>query len=361
LFDRLHVFELVLFSFWTIFILVIMGLSDQMLILMDYWMNRGIPFIVVLRILFYRLPSLLQTFLPVSALFASVIVAVRWVRDQDLIIFETSGVRLRRLMFPVIVFGLFLTLFQFWIQERVAPQSQTSAETLFSQILTREPQSIVEVGQLSRDQKGRTFLASGYDQFRHVYLNILMMDPTQSPPLFVVAKEARFVGKQIRLDGVNAYSRGVNNFLEFQMKMSHILIPFDDTSFQGGSVVRVKTSREMTLPELNGAIQTLRKAGLNPVGLRVDRDLRYSLPFSNLILAWMGALIVVSILKGKKGLLRWIVMGLMVLLVSIIYLFLIALMRSLGIGAVVAPVVAAWAPLVVLVCIGGLIRLIYSR
>lgn len=365
LFDRLHLTELVLFSLWAVFILVIMGLSDQLLMLMDFWMNRGIPFFIVIRILFFRLPALLQSFLPVSALFAAVIVAVRWVRDQDMIVFESAGVSLRRLMFPVVIFGLILTGIQFYVQEYIAPHSQTAAETLFSEVLVKDPAPLIEAGRLIKDPQGRTFYASGYDRVHGYFKDIIIVDPTRTPMMFMMAKTGRFIRGSFRLDFVNIYSPSGHGWLHFEATIKQLSLPFGGDyirgSGTGGNIAHVPTSREMTLPGLSKAIHELEKVGLNSAGLRVDRELRYSLPFSNLVLSWLGVLIVVKLIHGKRGWGRWVLMGGFVALVCLIYLFLIALMRSLGIAGVLPPIVAAWTPLIILVGVGGLISLLFPR
>ena len=338
-----------------------MGLSDQMLVLMDYWMNRGVSFSIVIRILFLRIPSLIQYFLPISALFSSVILAIRWIRDQELVIYEASGVRLLRLLRPMIIFGLCLSSFQFIIQEYVSPRTHFAAQALFSDILVKEPQLVVTAGQLIRDSKGRTFLSARYDRFLHVYHDILMMDPTHVPILFVVAKEARWISSRLRLDNVNIYGLGANQWVTFQMKMKKLWVPFEGNALQNSPSTRVKTSQEMTLPELKRTINEIKQSGLNPIGLLVDMHLRYSLPFANLVLSLSGAWIVISIVRGNKGFLSWMLMGLMILMICLSYFFLVALCRSLGIGSVIPPLVAAWGPLMIILILSSVIRLIFQR
>ena len=89
--------------------LVLVGLADLIFSLLDYLVNRGISIEVVLRILLFKIPAIAVLFFPIATLFATMMVTFRLVKDNEALVYWSSGIPYERLIRPVMIFGCVIT------------------------------------------------------------------------------------------------------------------------------------------------------------------------------------------------------------------------------------------------------------
>src|SRR3989338_10631245 len=73
---------------------------DLLFTMADLIINKGVPLWAVLKLLVYKLPSLLVMTFPVSTLFGTVMALGRLAKDNEIVALRTSGVTLFRLSVP---------------------------------------------------------------------------------------------------------------------------------------------------------------------------------------------------------------------------------------------------------------------
>ena len=98
---------------------------------------------------------------------------------------------------------------------------------------------------------------------------------------------------------------------------------------------------EFSLWELNHYIQTLRRKGLDPGGYLVDRDLKYAMPLSCIIMVALGLALSLDPLPRSVSLGRSFGLA---IAIGFGYWLAIGLTSSLGRSAIVPPLAAAWTP-----------------
>lgn len=93
-------------------------LMNQILLLSELMIARGVPFRTVLNLLFYLIPSVLAFTVPMSVLMGILAGLSRLSSDAEITAFKTLGISYKRLLLPVFVFSAlgfiatsFLTLF----------------------------------------------------------------------------------------------------------------------------------------------------------------------------------------------------------------------------------------------------------
>jgi LPS export ABC transporter permease LptF/LPS export ABC transporter permease LptG len=114
-------------------------LMNQILLLSELMIARGVPFRTVLNLLFYLIPSVLAFTVPMAVLMGILAGLSRLSSDAEITAFKTLGISYKRLLLPVFVFSVlgfiatsFLTLF-------LAPRAnykwvQTFSESVVSRV-----------------------------------------------------------------------------------------------------------------------------------------------------------------------------------------------------------------------------------
>ncbi len=98
-------FELLTPFFLSLFVLVILLLTQQALTIMNLLVNKGLSIETVFRLLSMIFPQFLSMVIPVSVLTASTATFHRLASDGEIIAFKASGISLSRLLLPLFLFA----------------------------------------------------------------------------------------------------------------------------------------------------------------------------------------------------------------------------------------------------------------
>ncbi|MCA9409890.1 MAG: LptF/LptG family permease [Candidatus Omnitrophica bacterium] len=83
----------------------------------------GVPMFPILKILLCLFPTLLEMALPIGCLLASMLVYGRLSEDREIVAMRSAGLSGFTLLFPALVLGMALTLFNFYWTGEVTPKS----------------------------------------------------------------------------------------------------------------------------------------------------------------------------------------------------------------------------------------------
>jgi lipopolysaccharide export system permease protein len=97
--------ELLTPFFLSLFVLVILLLTQQALLIMNLLVNKGLSVETVFRLLAMIFPQFLSMIIPVSVLTASTATFHRLASDGEIIAFKASGISLSRLLLPLLLFA----------------------------------------------------------------------------------------------------------------------------------------------------------------------------------------------------------------------------------------------------------------
>ena len=102
--------------------------------LADFFVNKRVPFLVVLEILLLYIPAHMVMTFPISGLLASELSLGRLSRDSELIAMEASGISLRRIILPYIIFSIFCKRRVFCSQRYSGSRNQSSSAGFNSRV-----------------------------------------------------------------------------------------------------------------------------------------------------------------------------------------------------------------------------------
>ncbi len=275
---------------------VLFILLNLILQLSDFVIDRDVAWSDLLRALVYKMPDLIVIGLPIAVLFATFLALGRLKHDRELIALQASGISLRRVIAPVIAFGLLVGLATFALNETTVPWANQQYRALLTQMISRGSVPQIRDNTFFKDAQGRFFYVRRYDPSDGLLQDVLVFDPTgttylpgaRSPfPQLISAERAGWDGDTWRLEAGIAHQLDESGALSYQARFESLAIRVGDaieTLF-----VEQRTPREMSLRELAERIDTFQQSGYRASELWVEFQSKLAVPLGALVFALFAA------------------------------------------------------------------------
>lgn len=111
--------------------------------------NNGITIVKFIKIIVFLLPSLMVVILPVCCLIATASTIQKLVSENEIVIYQSTGMSLFQVAKPFLLVGGILTVFTIWISNSVAPQSSDNFTNLKNNIAQEFSAGILRNGTFS--------------------------------------------------------------------------------------------------------------------------------------------------------------------------------------------------------------------
>ncbi|MEK9727362.1 MAG: LptF/LptG family permease [Candidatus Margulisiibacteriota bacterium] len=322
---------------------VIIGLVDFIFALVDLFINSGVPFGTVFRLLVYKIPAIMVMFLPMSAIFATMLLMVRMAKDNEIAVLRTSGVSIFRVIIPIALLGLGTALFSWGINEFVTPWANQVSDRLIQHSIRKQPPPKVVDNVFFKEMGNRFLFIENVNIETGEMRNLLLFEKASTPyPRLITSKQAQWDEKSWYLkDGfIHEINRAgdLKYISHFETTIIHIERDL------GSFYTKHKTPRQMDSNELKEKITTLDRGGINTSALEVEYHLKKSLPAACFIFCLMGLTFCVTFVRTGKD--WWGVIWAIVIVVLLVgfYFFLMATFRALGKRGIMSPFLSAWIP-----------------
>jgi lipopolysaccharide export system permease protein len=325
------------------FILVLV--VDLLFTMADLIINKGVPFWSVLKLMVYKMPSLLVMTFPVSTLFGTAMALGRLAKDNEIVALRTSGVSLVRIAGPILMVGLLVSGVSFFTNEMIVPHANFVSNNIIRQIVYKQPLPDVKENVFFKDARNRYYYASQVDDKSKTMEDIMVYEATGDRfPRVIIAQTANFIGSWWLLkDGV-IHKYDDRGYLKYSATFASMKLNVSDDFL---SFTEQKTPQDMNRRELQNTIKALGQGGAGTHALLTELYMKYSIPLTCFVFALVG--IPFSLPSPRSGR-TW---GLIVTIVFMFTFYVFAsVFRSLGKGGVVTPVLAAFTPQLVFIFIG---------
>lgn len=348
----LSIFIKILFFAIVSFILIFVIVSIVEHI--DVFIDRGATIQAIIIYYYYSLPNYLILILPVAMLMASLFTMGQFVKHGELTALKSAGVSLYRVVLPVFVFAILVSVLAFWFGEMVVPVYEREKSQLYREQIKKIP--IVNINQYNivfQETNNRLVNIGHYDGYRHTgsniniqVLNNNIIESTISANSLIPDGKAWILKNGIIRD----FSSGEEVFKEFSEKR------ISDFSFSEDDLITVQIKpEEMNVFELDDYIQKLQQMGSPSERWRVDYHRKFAFPFANLIVILIGLHLATSKWKGGTA----VGFGIC-LLICFIYYVIMTFTHALGYKGTLSPVTAAWFSNIFF-CILGITGLITAK
>ncbi|MFH1389433.1 MAG: LptF/LptG family permease [Candidatus Margulisiibacteriota bacterium] len=310
---------------------------DLLFTMADLIINKGVPFLAVLKLLAYKLPSILVLTFPVSTLFGTTMAVGRFCKDNEMAAFRTSGVSLFRLARPILLVGFLVSLLAFFTNEKIVPHANFVSSQIIRQIIQQQPLPEVKDNVFFKDSQNRFYYANQVNMKNRTMSKVMVYEVQPGAfPRTILADKANFTGKiwELHQGVIHKYDQQGNLSYEAKFDRMKISVIEDLNRFS-----EQKTFADMDRKELQGMIDSMAKSGSNTRALLTELYLKYSIPLTCFIFALVG--IPFSLSSPRSGQ-TW---GIVVTIVFMFTFYVFAsVFRSLGKGGLITPEMAAFGP-----------------
>jgi LPS export ABC transporter permease LptF/LPS export ABC transporter permease LptG len=317
----------------------------------ESFISKGVPMLVVLRVMATLLPATLSLTIPMSLLLGLLVGFGRLSTDREFVAMQACGVSLMRLLRPVGVLSLLAWGVTTYILIVAVPDAnQRFREITFGVVAARAEGEV----------RPRVFFEDFPDVVLYVretpasgsgWTDVFMADSRPGQPQAVyLARHGRVVIDReqrtldmVLEDGARHVADGATNYEVFQFDRLLLRLNPDTVFPREGPPLG---AREMSIPQLQARAAELEREGIYPHSELFEIQKKFSIPFACLVFGLIGLALGVN--NRRDGKLASFAIGIGVIFT---YYVLLWLGQSLVRGHVVPPWLAAWMPNIAL---GGL-------
>ena len=319
------------------FLFTVFSVLDSLSYLMRM---EGASFVAIIHYYLLQLPQTIFMTAPISALLSTMLTLGLMNQRSELTALRAAGVSLMRTAAPMVAGAMIISLGLFELGNTLVPVGNRSLLTAKDSI----------TGDVS-DPASRVWYASEDVRRSPIILRVERVDRQtgfihgvtafETGPKFNLRRQSVAEWAEWKKDGgwlmhnvrVSEFD-GLN--LPVLKRVATATLPLND---KPEDFLRAQRApEEMTLQGLNDQIRRVRRYGLKDTAYRVERQSRFAIPLSALILALVGAPL--AIRPARSGGLAVGILGAIV--VGFAYFVIIAEFLSLGKGGLVPAWAAAW-------------------
>ena len=319
---------------------VIIGITDILFVLADQLINKHAPLLAILQLLIYKIPTILVIFAPMALLFAIMIVLIRMAKDNEITIIRVNGINMYRLLVPISLIALVISLLSFINNEQFVPWANHRSNTIIRQTILKKLQPEMESNLFFKDEENRIFYVKQVDATGKLLQNIVIFEDRLQYPRVLLAKQALIDNRSWVLKNgvINDYDQ--DGHLAQEAVFEEMIIKMDnDISYY---LSNQKGPAELSSKEIKNKILLLQKSGISVRDLQIEYQLKFALPLSCFIFALIAMAYCVTLVKTAKNWWSIIVASILAALSAGFFITLTAIFRALGQGGYVSPIMAAW-------------------
>jgi len=278
--------------------------------------------------------------------------------DNEIIAIRASGINLFKLIFPLIIMGLILSLSLALFNDRAASYAHYQYRKTLIQIGVKNPTAAFEEGVFINSFQKYILFIYKVDQKHNRLLNVRIYEPQgeDKPTRTIVAKSGEFITvpekntvKLKLMDGTSDEPDPNNPTIFYKLNFKTYFMNLNLADAQKAGKIE-KKEKEMTIRELKSEIKRLKSQNINPGPLYVEIHEKLTLAFSCLIFVLMGAPLAIITRRREKS----INIGIAILIIVVYYPLLIGC-ESLGMEGVINPVLAMWIPNIIFGTLGAVL------
>jgi lipopolysaccharide export system permease protein len=313
----------------------------------------GVPSTLVIRYVIYTLPKIIKEMIPIAILMGTQLTFGFFSKNNQLIAFKSSGINMIRLSFPIILLSLASTVFLLILGEILVPFSQTQAQQIWNyQVKKIEPRAVLIQEKIwyKGDQAIYSFQHFNFKEQSADGVTLYFFDSKFN------LRSRLDAAKAVWKNGIWIFKNGISQ--SFPPDGSYLQTPFTEKTLllqesPEDFRYQVKSSEEMTYPELKANIQKIQREGYDATRYIVEKQVRLAFPVVCLIMALFG---IALALRKEKGI--GIAQGIVgSLAVAFIYWIVFMFSRSLGLNGIFPPLWAAWSSNLLFLFLGGYLLL----
>ena len=336
-------------------VLTCIFLLGNLIRLANLVVNKGVSIAAVGQVFLYYIPFLLGYTLPIACLTTIILTFSRFSADNEILAIRASGIRLTKIIAPLLTVGILLSLFSVVLNERIIPYAHHEQRKILKSIGSKNPTALLEAGTFINSFKDQILFIYRIEDNRLYNVRIYQPQPDGKPTRTIIAREGEFTPvpgeSKIKLKLINGTSDepnfdNPNSFYKLIFKNYFMTL-----DFSAGEKKLEKKPKSMSLAELKDKIKTLEKLSVDTFPLITEYHRKISWSFSVLIFVMLGFPIAVVTHRREKS-----ANVVMAILCGALYYLMSLGCEALSVQNITPAAITMWAPNI----LGGVTALILN-
>lgn len=325
---------------------------DKFLFMAEMIVNRGVSFLEIVMMMVYISPAFFAITIPMAVLMASVVTFNQFSANNEWVAMKSCNWSFLELMKPVLFFSLFAYFLANVVMFWALPWGNQSYKFLVYDIIKNRANIDIQPNVFNRDFKNLILLVKEHHE--NSLLKGVFIADTSNPeaPQIITSEEGiifpnpKTLKIQLKLNNGTIHElsnkRGDYETLNFDRYDINLSLP-DTERLQKEALVG---NRELSFTKIREKIKDMKKKGLPTSGPEVELSKKFSIPFTCLLFAFLGApLGIKSSRSGKSG-----SFGVTVAVILVYYIGLI-MTQNLGRIGEIHSYTSVWIPNLILIVV----------
>ncbi|MFH1776140.1 MAG: LptF/LptG family permease [Candidatus Omnitrophota bacterium] len=334
----------------SIVILTFILVMGNFIQLAELVITKGVNIVLVLKLFSYLIPYLLIFAIPMGILTSALLTFNRLSCDNEITAMRASGISLFRVIQPVILTALMLSIICLHLNDTIIPKSHFLSRKTLIDIGLRRPTAALEPKTFIKAFKGAVIFIY---QIKNNYLyNIRIYQPQPNKPTrIIIANSGEFIPiankKEIKLkliDGTIDESGKNDAFYKLNFKTYYMPLVLAEN--QNPDELE-KKPKDMTLAELRKEIDYFKRVNIDIYPLLTEFHKKISISFASFIFALIAIPLGIKTKRREYS----ISFGISLVLIIIYYLIVI-LGEVLSLKQIIPAPMAMWIANIIFLLIG---------
>lgn len=318
------------------FIFIVVTLMENL----DDFLDNNVKIEIILEYYLSYFPEIIKLLTPVSLLLASLFSIGKLSQQNEITAMKSGGMSLYRLMLPLFIFSIFLSVGQFYFNGNIVPKSNERKKEIEREYLKKNRVSTSIIDLHFRDTPKKNLSMQFYSSSgmfgRRVMIN--EFESKDSPELTSITEATNINWN----DSLKNWT--LRNGIKRKIRDGKIIdvVRFDtllvDLNINHEQLIKLKKDYdEMTFDELWEYIELLRVGGKDVTLQLINYHSERAFPFANMIIILFG--VPFASIKRKGGMAVQIAAA---LIVSFVYLIFTQVGKQVGFAIGLDPLLTGW-------------------
>ncbi len=332
--------------FLALMVLTFVLIMNRVFELVNNIVGKGLSPYIVLKVFLLSLPFIIALTVPMAVLVSVITVFGRMSQDFEIIALKTGGINLYRLILPVLIAVILVSMGMVYFNNHILPESNHTVKNLLIDINEKRPSLRLKEGIFTKPFKGYDIYIRKIDHRESILLDILIYETSKGQVRKVVTANTgrmeTFKEKVVLtlIDGEmhEIDEKDASHYRKLAFEKHTITFPLNDEfvekerEFRSDRELSAKAMRER-ISDIDEEIRRLKnsKSPQKDIERRikikrkevsryaVEIQKKYSIPFASVVFLFLGIPLGIKTRKGGVA----VATGVSILFFVIYYIFLV--------------------------------------
>lgn len=271
----------------------------------DMVMNKGVEFLQVAKIFIFFLPYVLIFTIPISVLSAVLLGIGRLSSDNEVTALRTSGVNIYKVVLPVMICGLLISLLSVPLNDKILPESEFAARKLLKKIGIKHPTALLEAGVFVKGFKD--YIIFVHNVKGNSLEDVRIYQPRDGKPTRTIVAERGEVipipeANSVKLKLMDGMADEISperpdEFYKLSFKDYYMTLNLENAVDTANIQ---KKAREKSIKEILSDVKILGRNAPDVVPLQIELHKKVALAFSNLAFVFIAVPLAITTHRREK-------------------------------------------------------------